>query len=275
MIVLRNKRYRLGQKEYGIIGNVRKYLVKKLDKGIIDRYQAFKEAQRIARVRKPAIVDTSMENRLATVSKQESMPVLNLSAYNKTDPTNYTVKKLETSDLADLYGSSEEILRGIKLVGKPVIIHPAQSGTERLAHEYGHVSNSVSRNPVVRYIEDKANSDASKTREGISISTNNLDTKGNEPVYGLRNAIRRFINSRIVLNEETRANKKGMRFLKRAGASPESLKTAKENLSQGIETYRNSGSLYWRIPLRNSIAVLKRDKNGNPIFDRIVNSKGN
>lgn len=275
MIVLRNKRYRLGQKEYGIIGNVRKYLVKRLDKGIVDRYQAFKEAQRIARVRKPAIVDTSMENRLATVSRQESMPVLNLSAYNKTDPTNYTVKKLETSDLADLYGSSEEILRGVKLVGKPVIIHPAQSGTERLAHEYGHVSNSVSRNPIVRYIEDQANSDASKIREEISISTNNLDMKGNEPVYGLGNAIRRFINSRIVLNEETRANKKGMGFLKRAGASPESLKTAKENLSQGIETYRNSGSLHWRIPLRNSIAVLKRDKNGNPIFDRIINSKGN
>jgi hypothetical protein len=65
--------------------------------------------------------------------------------------------------------------------------------------------------------------------------------------------MRRYIASKSINHEEKVANKRGIKILKKVGATPEELERSKVNLKLNKDTYKPAGRIYWLTSLRNTV----------------------
>lgn len=119
---------------------------------------------------------------------------------------------------------------------------------EILAHEIGH---NISNKSLVGKLIDKASVNNFK----------NYDPKKNDNSgKGIMTGIKNYIKQKAVVSNESRANKEGLKLLKK-DLSPEEIKSAEENMNRSLDKYRNDGKLFYKKPLWRSIQIPSRVKN--------------
>lgn len=72
--------------------------------------------------------------------------------------------------------------------------------------------------------------------------------------------IKNYIKQKAVVSNESRANKEGLKLLKK-DLSPEEIKSAEENMNRSLDKYRNDSKLFYKKPLWRSIQIPSRVKN--------------
>lgn len=131
-----------------------------------------------------------------------------------------------------------------------IIFYPVGSGTETLAHEIGHLSNSKSKG-IRRLINQTGNKDMGDFNHFIK---NNWRDNSS----GLLEAGKRFIKGKVLLAEESNASKYGRSIMKNLGASVKDIDQTKKIQDRFLDTYKNQVSAYWKSPLKNKIQIPSR-----------------
>lgn len=139
------------------------------------------------------------------------------------------------------------ILKNKKI--KHVISYSPGTDVTGLAHEIGHVDNSMSKNPIKRLI-NKVSGDPNLREEFSNVSFDNRS--------GIRTGIKRYLKGRALIKEESNASKKGLDLLKKSGITKEEFNIAKKDLDNALNTYKTAGNNYYRIPLINKIQIPSR-----------------
>lgn len=125
-----------------------------------------------------------------------------------------------------------------KLEGRTEFIsHPKYSGSERLAHELGHLENSKPLKHPISWLNSKL-ANSKKTRQGYADTVYDRDEI---PPSGWGETMRRYIASKSINHEEKVANKRGIKILKKVGATPEELERSKVNLKLNEDTTNQLG----------------------------------
>lgn len=140
------------------------------------------------------------------------------------------------------------------------IVHPPSSSSVNLAHEIGHHLNSKSKNPVARALSARANKESVRT--GLENAGNQAKdgVKGkDEPISGLKEMAKRIFDSNLVVREETKATKKGLKLVRKHGDS-DLVKDGKEQLGNYTEGYKAAARINWKLPLRNLVQIKSRKR---------------
>lgn len=274
MIILRNS-IQLKQKEYNIIddtyrsgikraykktiGNFRRNTAKRLTDSIKSDINQVKESSRKLS-NSSSIQNKSVENNLIKEASKEGIIVSNVKVDNTKG--NYLVKDVNDQDLIEYsnnFGNKKEDVEKLKNQIKKshkFISHPENSGSEKLAHEIGHVKNE--KGIISKQISKIANSE--KTRSQIRSSFNKVRDTGDDGSLGVKESAKRFVRAKAVELEENNANRKGLKLLKKSGASKEELNKARDNYKEGSKSYKHSGNVSWKTSLRNTVQIPSRRK---------------
>lgn len=199
-----------------------------------------------------------LEDKLKTIAENQGMLVH--SARIDPGPSNSIVRDLKPENFAPgeklVMYNPPVIVNDLKnkLQGRTEFIsHPILSGDERLAHELGHMENAKPLKHPISWINTKvANSE--KTREGIEKTIKNqILGKPDYKSRGWWNTLGRYLAAKSINHEESLASTRGIKILRKIGATPEEIEKARANLKLDTATYEPAGSIYWLTSLRNTI----------------------
>lgn len=140
------------------------------------------------------------------------------------------------------------------------------------SHEVGHLKNDSNgglNNRIYHRFQDSGGSDKIKN----SIKTSNLipileksgkrkkvlnKSKNIDIGSGLKEYFKRAVEGRAVVNEERKASKNAIRFLKQHGATKSILDSSKSKLDKALDSYKTEAKIYRRMPLQNSLQIESR-----------------
>lgn len=154
-----------------------------------------------------------------------------------------------------------------------IIQHPSMTGTDALAHEIGHVENSLSKNPIIKYISNKNKYGGIRERRGeiakniilpkrkINSSSKliNNNVEGNsEVVYN--SPIKNLLHNKFIIQEEKNANKKALKLLKKNGMPKELIDNARFNFDLAEKSYKLSGKASLKESFAEKIQIPSRKR---------------
>lgn len=201
------------------------------------------------------VINPDLEGKLKEIAKDQGMLVH--PARIEWEPSNSLVVlkpgELESDKLTKY--NPPFVLNDLKkkLKGRMEFIsHPLLSGEEKLAHELGHLENSKTKHPISWLNSKIANNES--TRKGMR---NTVDAQLNDTpdtkTGGWLRTLKRYLAAKSVNHEEKVASRRGIKILKRIGATPEELERSKANLKLDGDTYKPAGRIYWLTSLRNTV----------------------
>lgn len=171
-----------------------------------------------------------------------------------------------TNELANKYSNAEDIIDRYKNKRKRVnrlrnstergnvkhqiIIPPRLSGIDQVSHEIGHISNVQSKNPITRLIHKKADESSHSSLENYEMIKSLMGTHRRS---GIKSIMQDIINEGSIIAEERGASNKGLRILKKSGATKDELRTAKKNYRLALDSYKNKGLANIKTTIRNTI----------------------
>lgn len=115
-------------------------------------------------------------------------------------------------------------------------------GSAGLAHELGHTIEREEGGLIGKAIDnlsDKARSEQAKTKTPKE--------------KGLLTSAKRFIQGKLINENEKRSSESGIRLLKKVGASDKLIKRSKEELDGSLGTYRGESKVDYKRPIYNLI----------------------
>jgi len=183
-----------------------------------------------------------------------------------------------TNNKAEGFANADDIISGYKnspkrikrlrksiksgKVSGQIIIPPRNKNIDLVAHEIGHASNATSTNPIVKSTHKRANKISGESDSKFGMLTSKMGTHRRS---GLKNIIRDFIDEESLIAEESRASRKGLKILRKSGATKQKLDQAKANYKIGLDSYKGKGRANWKSTLRNTIQT--EDKRGGSFRD--------
>ena len=115
-------------------------------------------------------------------------------------------------------------------------------GSAGLAHELGHTIEREEGGLIGKAIDNL--SDRARTEQ---IKTKTPKEKG------LLTSAKRFIQGKLISENERRASNSGVKLLKKIGASDKLLKRSREELDGSLGTYKNESKVDYKRPIYNLI----------------------
>ena len=272
MIILRTgitaETYALSQKEFGVVSNavnkLRRNLAKQLSKSIEKDINLWSNSKHISETGGIVKVPGSRKTR-DNIYKTANSSDARISRLDlREDPREVQSLIVMPNNSANALANADDIgirnkPRRVKKLristekgrrSNQIIILPKNKNIDLVAHEIGHVSNSTSNNPLVRKIHQKAKDIASESSRRVSMMNSLMGTHRRS---GIKNVIRDILDEESLIAEEARASRKGLKLLRKSGATKEELKNAKKNYELGLNTYKGKGRANWKETLRNTI----------------------
>ena len=264
MIIIREKII-LEQKEFGLVDSLRNKIAKKLSGSIkkeiqkrnsaLDTklYKVISDKPTRTKIYKEANDRGARISRLRLGYPQSPMVISNNQANNLAN----------ASDIVASYKNPQRRVNKLKKSVKngktshQIIIPPHTKEIDKIAHEIGHISNSTSKNPLISQTHSKAGKFYNESSRRFNMLTSKMGTHKRS---GLKSIIQDIANEERIIAEEKRASKKGLKILKKAGASKEDLIHAKENYKTALDSYKGKGRANWKSTIRNTIQT--KDKKG-------------
>lgn len=203
------------------------------------------------------VINPTLDNRLVEIAEKRGKLVHPARIDNSL--ANNVVKEIEPQDFKQgelIVHNSPEVVADLKRqLGKRTeyISHPDNSGSERLAHELGHIENARPILHPISWINSRL-ANRKVVRFGIEeTATAQRFGQPDEKSRGWWRTLGRYLAAKSVNHEESTANKNAIKFLKKAGATPKEIEQSQANLANNIATYEPSGEVYWLTSLRNTI----------------------
>lgn len=225
MIILR-------QKEYGLVSDAWNKVTKSLRDSIVnDLREADKSGTKAVLSRRG-------------INRNEDIKIIRrLRAAGK-------ARRTQVKSNPGLNDNRNIAFRGKKGYYRNRIEYIPSRGAAGLAHEIGHT------------IEREEGGIAGKIIDRLSDVARNSRYSNNKTSKekGLLKAAKRYIQGSIIIENERRATKSGLRLLKKVGASDELIKRSKEELDGSLGTYKHTAKAAYKIPIYNLIKT-KDDPN--------------
>ena len=152
------------------------------------------------------------------------------------------IKKYERKKFLERGAKAKKNLESGKYPGG--IIFHRKDGDEKLAHEIGHLQNRMGNNII-----DRA---ANRLRPSLAKSIKKEE--GNSLKKGFKTQFKFWVDN----YEENKASKRGLRLMKKAGATKEELKLAKESFKKAGDTYKLGGKIDVKNQWASSLEELGR-----------------
>lgn len=210
MIIIRYCNYNYyQQKEFGLIDNYRKKKISKLKENISKDYNEILESNNnIAKLRKENVLKNEYKliRKMKKVAKNEGRTKMVGDRRPGEVPQNVNI------NLGDKRGHYRNL-----------IYYNPDNGAGGVAHEIGHSLERESGNRFGKYID--------KVSDKIRRERYDEDNKNDD------NPIKANVRSKVVLINEKRATKRGLKLLKDAGASSEVMENKKKELNESLRNH--------------------------------------
>jgi len=158
---------------------------------------------------------------------------------------------------------------------KKLVFADDTTNNASLAHELGHLQNSVENKKLSKKSQDpnnRAKLNSSLKTSGFFKKIDRGRHRGNYELgmktlkdadlldtgTGFREAFRRFRDSSAIVREERKASRRGVNFLKRLGSGKKELKASKDYLKKALGTYKTGRLISVLSPIQNKIQIDSR-----------------
>lgn len=271
MIILRNgiTLETIEQREFGFIskslGKLRDKTIHKITKSTVDDINARNDILGDHLIKRLKFSDSTRKGvyqEARNNNSRISSMVLNDQPATVSN-SNLDIEKIKRSDLLPNRKKKKLIKTVLKnKIGDQILI-PKGTKVDVIAHELGHIQIKNSKNPILKNLDKRARKVEPNSAERLEAITIN-NGPGNHKRYGIKKLIRDIIDEGTIIENERLASKKGLRVLKRAGATKEELKQAKRNYKLALDTYKRRGKANVKVTLRNTLQ--HPDKKERSIF---------
>ena len=168
---------------------------------------------------------------------------------------------LEKDDISRIVENAEKIKSGVNSGKyKHLVLLGPNSGDEIFAHEAGHVGNDVEGGLITRYISRNH-----KTGKKYHNRFRNVPDYISSPSLSLKDLVKNGVGSRMLVREEKNASRRGIRYMKEAGYSPQEIQKARENMRTAYNTYNLKSKALIKTDFYKKIQTQKRLENKEKI----------
>lgn len=187
----------------------------------------------------------------------------------KTDNLKETAKRNNLS-IEDAYGS--KLGNAVKTNDNLIFLDGGNGyyDVSEHAHEVGHLKNNkLGRRNNIKY--HKYQESGSKNRLNKALTTSkvlplleksgvkrNIKSEKIDTGCGFKEYFKRLREGRALVNEERKASRNAIKFLKNSGASKSVLSDSKKKLDKALDTYKSEAMVYRRLPLQNKLQIKSR-----------------
>lgn len=281
MIILRKHYTEEFQKEFGVVGWIKKKVANRLKKDISRAIEKdFKPNTTTSKV-----TNLGIENRLKSLASRKH----NASTWDnkflggnertilkKDIDTDSMVRSINTnSRINKQKGDFQEARKHKRPKIKDLdrfaeradnsdylIVHE-RGDTAGLAHEIGHIRNRESKNPITR----KINKISEDNLDNIHDHTDLLD--GNDEGSILK-GVGNYFKQKAVIREEKNASKKGLNLLKKFKMDKKSRKNAKKDLDSALDSYKINGEISYKSPIMKKLQTPSERKESAKHFEDLI-----
>ena len=259
MIILRRKIYSKAGRFLNWLSGGK--LSKSLEKSIEKDKKLRDEARSNLIFNHKDVIDSDVERKLMDEAIKRKAKVINV----KPNPTrmNEIIKTKEVDD--KLYDSLRPIhgdkkVRQLKDTNKNFdyqIIHPVNSGTDKLAKDVGEIDNATPGIGINRKLKNIINKQSKKKKhvDEFFDSIKDLDETS-----GILKGVSRFVKGSPVVKNELNSSKTGLKLLKESGMKKDDLEIAKKNLKDSDDFYKHGSKVFYKTPLLNSMKKKSKKK---------------